>query len=340
MLRSPLQYPSAYPPWASAISLLTISMLGGAFLGSLGFASPANAASRAVKGQVVKRKGELRRWVPSVAFFGGVQEQEAEGTITSGPLMGPRCFRQPPNRCVIDEDHIRPGSDGDDDIRAVRLGLSAELMTPRLSRGLGKPRLFLHVDPMYSIGFDRTIAGEGNPGSMDEPDLPPGVSTSDEALWSGQGSRILAEVEPFVLGVGIGVAVTMKLFDKRIRIKPSFEYLAERLKVTGKVNRVVQVVQDPVPGRDGDFRQIALQDEYEKTYHAIGPALEIEVDADRFGPFVVTPFVSGRAYRFFGNLDVDLSDSNEYDETADWAFTRDRWEWDMRVGLRLRWLPR
>jgi hypothetical protein len=235
---------------------------------------------------------------------------------------------------------IQPDSEGDDDIRAVRLGLSAELMSPRLWTGVGKPRIFLHVDPMYSIGFERNVAGNGNPGTMVEADVPPAVSRSDEAIWSGQGTRILAEVDPFVLGVGIGAAFTFDLFDTRIRIKPSLEYLRERLTVTGKVNRVVQVAQNPVPGRDGDFRQIALRDDDEQTYHAIGPALEIEVDGDRLGPFILTPFVSGRAYRFFGNLDVDLSDTNEFGETADWAFTRDRWEWDMRVGLRFRWLPK
>jgi hypothetical protein len=337
MLKSQSQLPSTHSSGASTISLMTIFLLGGAILGALGFATESDAAPENAEGQVTEDR-DLESWVPSIAFFGGVQEQDSRGTIVPGDVMGPQCTP------VISEcsstTEIQPESDGDETLRAVRLGLSAELMTPRFWSGFGKPRIFAHIDPIYAVGFDRTVTGVGSPGEMVEGDVPPSVTRSEEALWSGQGTRIKAEISPFELGAGIGAAFTFDVFDRRVRIKPSFEYLRERLSVIGQVNRVVQVVQRPVPGRPGDFRQIALRATERKTYHAIGPALEISTDGDRLGPFILSPFISGRAYRFLGDLDVDLSDTNEYGETAEWHFRRDEWEWDVRAGLRLLWLPK
>jgi hypothetical protein len=176
---------------------------------------------------------------------------------------------------------------------------------------------------------------------MIEADFPPAVTRSDEANYSGQGTRVLAEVDPFVLNAGIGMAFTFDVFESRIRIKPSAEYLRERLKVTGQTNRVVQV-SDTTPrvNTPSDFRFITMSDSDEQTYHAIGAGLEIEIDAERLGPFMVTPFIAGRAYRFIGNLDVSLRDSNEFGESVEFEFERDSWQWAGRFGVRLRWVPK
>ena len=83
-----------------------------------------------------------------------------------------------------------------------------------------------------------------------------------------------------------------------------------------------------------------MSDSDEQTYHAIGAGLEIEIDGARLGPFLVTPFIAGRAYRFIGNLDVSLSDTNEFGESVQFEFERDQWQWAGRFGVRLRWAPR
>jgi hypothetical protein len=286
---------------------------------------------------------ELDRWAPSLGIFGGFQQQHAEATIDPSLLAPPplQCTPDPQGvDCSIDP-RIQPFAEDDDEIRAFRSGVSLELMSPRLFSGFGHPRFFIHVDPMLSTGFERRIAGSGKPGPMIEADFPPAVTRTDEANYSGQGTRLLADIDPFVLNAGIGIAFTFDVSDSRFRIKPSAEYLRERLKVTGETNRVVQV-SDEVPrvNTPSDFRFIEMSDSDEQTYHAIGAGLEIEIDGNRLGPFVVTPFIAGRAYRFIGNLDVSLSDSNEFGESVEFEFERDQWQWAARFGVRLRWVPK
>jgi hypothetical protein len=273
-------------------------------------------------------------------MFGGFQLQEASGKIEGGQLNpeAPRCTPQPV-QCEI-SDQIQPSSEGDDDILAVRLGLSLEIMTPRLAEVPGDPRLFVHVDPIYVEGFERNIAGTGNPGPMTESFLPPPVTRSDENVYNGQGTRIFAEVSPLVVGAGIGVALSFEILEHTVRVRPSAEYLTERLSVTGQMNRVVQVAQNPRPRTPSDFRFIALRDVDRKRYHAVGAGLDVELDADRLGPIVLTPFMGARAFHFLGDLDVDLSDTNEFGEMAEWHFEREEWQWEARLGIRLRWLPR
>ncbi|MEZ4331459.1 MAG: hypothetical protein R3F35_06880 [Myxococcota bacterium] len=282
---------------------------------------------------------ELDRWVPSIGFYGGVQEQNAEATADTSLLnpSAPRCTPQRVN-CEID-DEIQPSSDGEDALRAFRGGLSVELMSRRLVEGFGHPRVFVHVDPILSEGFERSITGVGNPGPMVEGELAVDAQRSDAQAFSGQGTRVLAKSSPFVLNVGAGIAFTVDFSDQRVRIKPSIEYVREILSVTGKANRVVQVAQIPKPNTPSDFRFIELRSSDSQTYHGLGPGLDVEVDGSRIGPFTLSPFAGAHAYYYFGNLDVDLSATNEFDESANWRFQRDRWQWTARFGVRLRWNP-
>jgi hypothetical protein len=212
-------------------------------------------------------------------------------------------------------------------------------MTPRLVEAWGDPRLFAHVDPMYIVGFERRVAGRGNPGPLMEAFLPPVVTRSEVAVYTGQGSRLFAEISPFSISAGLGVALSFEVFEHTVRVRPSAEYLSERLTITGQSNRVVQVAQNPRPGTPSDFRFIVLRDVYRKRYHAVGAGLDLEVDTDRFGPILLSPFVGARAFHFLGDLDVDLSDTNAFGESASWRFKRDPWQWEARFGVRLRWAP-
>jgi hypothetical protein len=117
----------------------------------------------------------------------------------------------------------------------------------------------------------------------------------------------------------------------------------EKLRVTGQVHRAVQIWEPAGPGdrlvENDDFRFIQLNAGESKLYHGVGPGIEFEGDVSRTGPFVLSVYLSGQAYRFFGNLDVDLSDTNEFGETANWSFSKQAWGWRARVGLRFQWLP-
>jgi len=68
------------------------------------------------------------------------------------------------------------------------------------------------------------------------------------------------------------------------------------------------------------------------------------MDTARAGPFMLTVFLSGKAYKMLGNLGMDLTGSVATEEfgtvtTADWSFEKDPWSYRAHVGLRFRWLP-
>ena len=76
-----------------------------------------------------------------------------------------------------------------------------------------------------------------------------------------------------------------------------------------------------------------------KTFHGVGPGLEIEMDTRRAGPFLLALFVSGQAYKILGDREISFSASNEYGETADWTYENHSWVYRGGVGLRFRFLP-
>lgn len=288
---------------------------------------------------------ETERWVPSVAVFGGIIGQTAAGEVISGLVMGDQL--PPPNLNLLcktppptpDINCIRPPAAGEDTLLAATVGGSVELMTPRLFAAAGRPRLFAHADFAAAFAFERTVAGEGSPGEFG---LAPtmGIFNLPEQVVTGQGSRTRAEIQPFVLSAGLGVAFTLDIGHRRIRIKPSVEYLRETLDITGIVNRAVKI-DNPAPPAEGldNFRLISLTSSTTEVYHGVGPGLEFEADALRAGPFMLSLFVAGQAYSIFGNRDIELSDTNEFGETAQWRFQKDAWGWGARAGLRFRWLP-
>ena len=49
----------------------------------------------------------------------------------------------------------------------------------------------------------------------------------------GIGSETTAEVQPMVIAAGAGIAFSFDLFGRRVRIKPSAEYLREEIDFTG-----------------------------------------------------------------------------------------------------------
>jgi hypothetical protein len=258
-------------------------------------------------------RDETERWVPAFAVFSGVVVEEDHGRVSSD---------------------IRPGASGHDRLVTPFVGGSLELMTPALADVPGRPRLFVHGDAAASFSTGRDLAKEGVP---DVFSIPPGVNFPTANVVQGQGSATSAEVETLLVSAGLGVAFTVDAWERRIRIKPSVEYLREEIEVTGIVNRAFP---DVVPARGlEDFRLVSLRASDSEVYHGLGPGLEVELDAARTGPFVLSVFLGGKALAFLGDLEFDLSETNEDDESAAWQFEKDRWAYQGGVGLRFRWVP-
>jgi hypothetical protein len=291
---------------------------------------------------------ESEVWAPALSFYSGILGQNGDAQVSSGPVLGPRLPTTP-------SAEIRPPADGGDLIMASFVAMSLEVMSPALTQSFGKPRFFVHGDAAPSFAFTRTLAREGAPASCAFADpipaecAPPPLNSNanpavSEPTVLGQGSETSAEVKTWLFSGGAGVAFTVPVGERRIRIKPSVEYMQEEVEVEGTVHRAIRTgtpaPQAPFP--DGilpRYRGIVLSGSDSMTLHGIGPGLEIEMDTRRAGPFLLSLFVSGQAYKFLGKREISFSDSNEYGETAEWNYEHHSWSYRGGVGMRFRFLP-
>lgn len=307
------------------------------------------------------REDELDRWVPSFAVTPfAFLTQGAKGAVTSGDVLGPPL---PPfdDGCDVTDPmtgETTPNGDlcaGSEAYSGRKLTLdttsrdtgvapmvegSLELMTPRLISTAPFPRLFVHADLSAAFGSERKLAGERDPASLSSPELRPTLNDIPERAVGGQGSRSNSQLGRLVLSAGAGVAFTTQLWQRTVRLKPSFEYLRQEVDLEGRLHRAVKE-RAPADSRGtlDDFRLIRLRATDSETQHALGAGLEVEVDSGRLGPFALSVFALGRGYRFLGDLDYTLSDTNEFGETARWDFEFDPWGWRAGLGIRFRWLP-
>ena len=159
------------------------------------------------------------------------------------------------------------------------------------------------------------------------------------------------------------MAFTFDWLDRRLRIKPSIEYLREKTTVTGEI-RVAQVVRVggfnpvPTPATNASFRFLQLDGQESKWFNGLGPGLELDMDAARAGGFMISVFGSFQSYRWLGNrkLDVEPGDllvsysgpaidngfdpsTVDNDEVAKWSYEKEKWGFQGGVGLRFRWQP-
>ncbi len=270
---------------------------------------------------------EAQRWVPSVGIIWGLFGQDSDASSVASTLTG----SNPP-------EPVRPATSGSQILLAPFAGGSFELMSPRLFESGGQPRLFAHIDGTAAMGFSYDVSKEGDASQLIPPSFP-----VPEAEVAGQGSTTEAQVESAILTSGAGIAFAVKLGDWHFRIKPSFEYIREEIEVKGVVNRAVTLPPiPPPPGATTNFRLIDLAGSKTKTFHGIGPGLEIELDAAQIENFAITVFLSGQAYALLGDRDVDFSDSHTDaigTETASWHFRPDPWLFRSAMGIRFRWLP-
>jgi len=321
---------------------------------------------------------EADHWAPSVAIFFDALGQKLEGAVSTGPVLGPPLdpfdaeqdalangngcvvrtgteanpvFTRTGNLCDTaraNPTQILADDEGDDTSVAPLVGASLELMTPSPFDGWLRPRLFLHGDGAAAFSFERNTAGiEGPkafalpPGIIPVDDENPALDQLNELSIVGQGSRSRIQVKRLVWSGGAGIALSFDVLGRRLRVKPSFEYLRQELDLIGIVHRAVKLQQDPEVSIVDlqHFRLLSLTQQEQRSYHGIGPGLELEVDAARLGPFVSSVYLMGRGYHLLGDLETTLSQTNEFGETATWTFRPERWVWRGGVGFRFRWLP-
>jgi hypothetical protein len=278
-------------------------------------------------------RDELERWVPALSVSLGMLLQRGSADTSTNDV---NVIDAPPSTdpFFFLATEVRPPSDGQDLMFTPSAAIALELMTPGVTVLPGRPRLFLHGD--LDVNFSQTydLAKDGNPGDfvIDVPD--PG-----ERVVLGQGTVLQAHVADLALSAGLGVALTLDIFERRVRIKPSFEWLREKVILVGELRRLIKNPIGPLPLELTDFRQILLNAKKTKVFNGIGGGLEIEVDSKRAGPIVVSTFMGARVHRILGELKVVQVVSNEFNETVFFRYKNRRWDYQAFMGIRIRLVP-
>jgi hypothetical protein len=313
-------------------------------------------------------RADADRWVPGIALYFDVVGQRIEGTTTTGRISGPPLpagcddanglngdlCTDPFGLDAEEQLSLSLDSRGSDTPVSTLVGGSLELMTPRLFDGFLDPRLFIHGDVSAAFAHERTASGFGEPGVLA---VPPVLIRNEEAnnvpnvteiVIQGQGQQANFQVQRWILSGGAGLAFGFQLFDRPIRIRPSFEYIRQEIEMNAALHRAVKL-RDPVRPSEfqSGFRNIVLTAEEDATLHGVGPGLEIEADASRIGPFQLSIFGRAAGYRFLGNLDHALTAGSAYcdpsnfanTECVRWRIELDPWLWRAGMGIRFRWIP-
>ena len=284
-------------------------------------------------------RDEKSRWVPAFGLSSGAYVQRFQGSLSASPLncgtkADPTCAPDPfALNASPDLFDLQPGAPSTDRERVFTpfIAVNLELTTPSLIDDFGAPSLFAHVDFAYTFGFTKNIAVLGAPGPL----APPPPLETDPRLWKGQGDSMTFKASDFQFSGGVGITFHLDVLDRRVRVKPSLEYMRQSMTLTGFLQRVIDTQQGVVT----DYRFIQLGDSTEVVFHSIGPGLELEVDAARKGPLVLALYGGAQAYAILGSNRIDLSDSNDFGEFAEWKSIANRWFFRGSVGLRFRWAP-
>jgi hypothetical protein len=184
--------------------------------------------------------------------------------------------------------------------------------------------------------------------------VPKDPDTYTEEAIGGKGSRTTSQFDTLAWTADVGVAIPFKLAGRRILVKPSAGWTQFGMDVDGRV--VAAIKDDHIPGTPNppnffgpNIREVFLKDKDSQRFDAIGPGLEIELDAGRHGPIAVAVYVSGHGYRILGDRDVKLSDEQFFDGSdgqpadtyrANWSFQTDKWIYRAGIGVRFHWLGR
>jgi len=328
--------------------------------------APFPGVSRAAEGGISAGQAGEDRWVPSLAITGGATIQQQLGFANSFNCEGTMvpCQDGDPNSVPL-----RGIVDGDDLAVSPFVGGSLELMTPALPVPT-RPRLFASGEILPTFAADRELALEGDPGCIHGPRVgdpcvsdivDPPVATFEEEAANGQGTSVSANVDTLVFGASLGVAFPAQIRKRQLRIKPSVGWINYEVGAAGQVvdAECGPDVSTPSPTDTactdkltagglffpGFLRETILEGSASQRFNGIGPGLDVEVDAGRFGPVGVALFLGGRAYRVLGDRTIGFSATSSFDDelgmdvsVADFEVEVDPWIFRAHVGIRFQWL--
>lgn len=275
---------------------------------------------------------ELDRWVPAVSIDMGLMIQETAAGFLTGGIKDPAWVQAfPASR------RIRQSASGNSRPFAPVSTLSLEFMTPGIPYIPTRPRMFVHGEVIATFPHAFRTAKNGD---VDEFTLgfpPPSTLPNTEQVIGGQGGTLKSKLQRWQFAGGAGIAFTADLWGRRIRVKPSFEYLTQEIEVSGLIKRTTAITA--VPLNFDDHRLIILKASKTKRYHGMGAGMELEMDTRRSGPLLVSMFANVRVYRFMGDLKINFKAKNSFDEEANFRFELKRYTYRTAIGIRFRFAP-
>lgn len=335
------------------------------------------------------------RWVPGLGVTGGVTFQPQEASVESscqvggpGAPGGQGLIEIPPCSGGVPPSAgpLRPSDSDSEWTVSPYVGVDLQLMTPALPIPT-RPRLFARGEILPTFASTRSIASEADPTGVSAPTFggtgqvqPPGFYT--EKAIGGQGSETESTVQTLVWAAGMGLAFPFEVRGRLLRLKPSFGWIRYEVEVEGIVVRALKndrpdpqqrlgrVIRDCTFSPDTEnptsatCSGVSLSGSGSQWFNGIGPGLELEMDAFRWGPIGVSLFLGGNAYKILGERRVSFSESVTYPNpsppnppvpgppplapnripadtySANWSFEVDPWLYRAGVGIRFHWLGR
>ena len=283
-------------------------------------------------------QAEPTQWSVGIGIPIGLQINDVKANSRTG-------FIGSPSR-VFDDlgqlQFVRSWSTGDSRVTGVTFGGDLEIVSPTVFDVLGQPKFFARSALEMNLAADTKPATEGGIGPVRLPTNaagePPPTFTVNSVL--GQGTEALHKVHRLQVRVGAGMAFSFVFNDRPIRIKPSIEYLRHGTEMRGAVNAVIQLPgTPPLLTSLSQTRIEEVRTTAKRTFHGIGPGLELELETGQLGPLAVTVYGGFRAYRFLGTRDEKLKGQTSAGEPVEFEFEIDKWLYRADTGLRFRWQP-
>ena len=283
------------------------------------------------------------RWIPSLSIQTGIAVNKREGEVSS----------------------IERGfQDGRTTQIFGTFGSSLQLETPRLSFIPSQPRFFARADIIYSADDKESLVSEGVP---EDSIVKLGDGYNLEAgpveQVVGRGSALRPQVEPLVLGGGLGLSFQTDVLGRKLRIKPSIEWMFQRDEISLEFSDVEGNGNDPDRCQP-ECRAVSISAQDTKGYHSLGPGLELDYDTGRAGDFRVSIFSRFSALAILGDRNsrlvatgswltrtveringenvitsIDPASGRE-DTTVSSRYKRDLWSYVVVAGFRIYWDPR
>ena len=283
------------------------------------------------------------RWIPSVSLQTGIAVNKREGEISS-----------------IERGFI----DGKTTQIFGTFGSSLQIETPRLSLIPYRPRFFARADILYSADDKESLVSEGVADDSisklgDGYNLEAGVV---EQLV-GRGSALRPQVEPLILGGGLGLSFQTEVFGRKLRVKPSIEWMFQREEIALEFSDAEGNGTDPARCQP-ECRAVSINAQDTKGYHSLGPGLELDYDTGRAGNFRASLFSRFQALAILSDRDSRLDATGSWlirtveridgedvitsidpapgraDTTVSSRYKRDPWSYVAVVGFRIYWDPR